>query len=232
MPGWGCRTVFAVGRRYVVGLVALCLVAGACSGGGGDDDGRTGPTVPPGDEVSTTTTTAPPGSTTTTSLPPEAYAVPDVIDQAYVQRVVSAYDKVLGDAIRAMVRDRGISDEFLKNLVAIYTQPQFEVQQRLWTSAVAEGDLDNRPAEPGDPVTVIRDIVRADQRCVIAGIDRDFRPTLRPDIEPTESEQPDYVVLVRKREAPDPNRVNPTPWIMSFDGFKTDGTVPVNSCDD
>jgi hypothetical protein len=39
-------------------------------------------------------------------------------------------------------------------------------------------------------------------------------------------------VLVQKKPGRDPLAVNPTPWVMAFDGSKNDNSVPVNSCDD
>lgn len=201
-------------------VLILSLASGACFGRGRDGDGGVGPTVPPG------------GTSSTTSSSAVSYDVPPVIDLAYVQRVVSAYDHALGDAIRVLVRDRSLSDEFLKYLVGLYTEPQFEVQQRLWADAVAQGDLQRRPSNPGDPVTNVLRLDLATPTCVIAAIDRDFRPTLKPGVTPAESPQEDFVVLVRKRPNRDPFSANPTPWAMAFDGFKEDGTAPTNSCDD
>ncbi len=63
-----------------------------------------------------------------------SYDVPETVDQAYVQRVVTAYDKVLGDAIRVLKRDGEVNDEFLKHLLAIYTAPEFEVHELAWAS--------------------------------------------------------------------------------------------------
>jgi hypothetical protein len=234
MPGWSRRTVFAVGRRFVVGVVALCLVVvgGACSGGdGGDGDGRTGPTVPPGDDVSTTTTTALAGSTTTSApLGPEAYAIPDVIDQAYVQRVVSAYDKVLGDAIRLLKREGQVTDDFRKHILAIYTAQEFEFQQQAWLETVAAGRLEETPERPGDPVTTVGPLVEATPTCIITRAEQDDSANYTG--QSVESPQDDYLVLVRKRPDRDPLGLNPTPWVMSFDGFKEDNTVPRNSCGD
>jgi hypothetical protein len=205
--------------------VGGALLAGACSGGGGGRSAQ--PTIP--DERPSTTTSS---TSTSTTLDPSAYAVPETIDQAYVQRVVSAYDHVLGDAIRVLKRDGGLSDDFLKHLLAIYTEPEFEGQQSSWRDALAAGDLDKRPAEPGDPVTAVVRLTRADSRCITAEVDRNLRPTLLSGIEPAESPQRDYVVLVRRKPGRDPAGLNPTPWVMAFDGFKLDDSVPVNSCDD
>lgn len=204
----------------VAAMVATLLVAGACSDGRSSQPGATVP--PGGDEPST--------SAPATTLGPEAYAVPEMIDEAYVQRVVSAYDKVLGDAIRILVRDQGASEDFLEHLLAIYTEPEFDAQQRFWLEGIAEGDLKKRPAVPRDPITKVLHLSELSQQCIIARTDRDRRPTLT--VEPEESPEDDYVVLVRKRPGRDPAGLNPTPWVMAFDGFKLDNSVPRNSCDD
>lgn len=209
----------AGGRRGTRGAAALAacavLLAAAC-GRSGTPSGATVPTDAP--------------ATTTTTIAAEVdYSIPVTIDQAYVQRVVSAFDAVLGDAIRILERDGKITDEFLEHLLAIYTEPEFEVQERAWTEAVRRGRLDNTPSEPGDPTTSVMTIVQATRTCVIARAERDLTSTLLGV--PEESPQDDYVVLVAKRDRRDPRRVNLTPWVMSFDGFRTDNAVPERSCE-
>lgn len=201
-------------------LTAALLVAGACSDG---RDSQPGATVPAGgDEPST--------SAPATTLGAEAYAVPEVIDQEYVQRVVSAYDKVLGDAIRILKRDEGVSEEFLEHLVAIYTEPEFEFQQQVWLESVAAGRLERTPANPGDPVTSVGTIVKATTTCVTFRAEQNDRANFTGTT--VESEQDDYMILVRKKPNRDPRQVNPTPWVIAFDGFKNDNSVPRDSCGD
>lgn len=219
------RTVSFVGRTGVGWALAMVvLVTTACSDGRGS---QTGATVPPGDTFPTSTTVA-----TTTTAAVESYDVPEVIDQAYVQRVVSAYDKVLGDAIRVLKRDGAVTEEFLGYLVGLYSESQFEFQQRLWVEAVAMGDLAKRPDVPGDPRTAVLRLVKADRTCVIAQIQRDFSATLLAGVAQDESPEDDYVVLVPGDGSRDPRRVNPTPWSLSFDGFKLSNEPPLNSCGD
>lgn len=217
VPSW--RTVFGVGWIRIVALAGV-LVIGACSGDG--DDGVTGPTVPPGGETSTT------GAPSTTTTAPANYDVPELIDQAYVQRVVSAYDEVLGDAIRVLKRDGGLSDEFLKHLLAIYSADEFEFQQQLWGESVAKGRLEKTPAEPGDPATAVGAVVSATPTCVIARAERDLSANFTGT--QAESSQDDYLVLVRKAAGRDPLNRNPTPWVLGFDGYKADNSVPTDEC--
>lgn len=208
-------------RAWGPAAVAVAMaVAGACSDG---RESQPGATVPPGGDGAATSAPA-------TTLPAQSYEVPEVIDEAYVQKVVSAYDQVLGDAIRILVRDQGVSEDFLEHLLAIYTEPEFDVHQRAWRETIAQGDLAKRPEKSGDPVTTVLTLIDATPTCVIARADRDLRATTT--VEPEESPQDDYIVLVRKREGRDPAQVNPTPWVMSFDGFKNDNSVPRASCGD
>jgi hypothetical protein len=200
-------------------LVVSLLAGGACFGRGNGDNG-VGPTVPPG------------GTSSTTSTSVVSYDVPAVIDLPYVKRVVSAYDHALGDAIRVLVRDQGLSDEFLKYLVGLYTEPEFEFQQKLWSEEVSGGRLAKTQPQPGDPRTTVLTLVRGDARCVIARAERDYGPTLLPEHPPIESAQDDYIVLVPEKPGRDPLNINPTPWALAFDGFKEDNSVPTNSCDD
>ena len=67
-------------------LLATLVLLGACSGGN-DDDAAASRTLP----------SAPPETpTTTTSAPADPYAIPAVIDEAYVNRVLAALDQVHG----------------------------------------------------------------------------------------------------------------------------------------
>ena len=212
------------GRRLLTLAVvaALLLATAGCRRGDAPADGAeiTIPTVPGGAE---TMRDLP--ATTATSAP--TYVVPDVIDTAYVETVMQALDHVLGDAIRLLVRQAGrVSDEFLNHLVALYTDKEFEFQQGLWLKETQKG-VGNRPADPGDPITRIRQLVRADPDCVVIAVERDFSPTLRQP--PIETPQP-YIALVPASPGRDTLGANPTPWIMSFDGFMDDGSAPGAPC--
>ncbi|MGH9285366.1 MAG: hypothetical protein ACRD0M_06795 [Acidimicrobiales bacterium] len=207
--------------RRVIALAGMALATAACDPAG-PVAGPTGATVGTEPAVATTATA------TATTVP--SYDVPEVIDLAYVQRVASAFDRVRGDAIRVLVRDQRPSKEFLDRLLGMYADAAFQFRLQVWAESLVQGDLDDRPANPGDPVTTVISLVEASETCVIARADRDLRPTLTVD--PEETPQDDYIVLVRKKPGRDPRSVNPTPWVMSFDGFKIDNSVPRNSCDD
>lgn len=190
-------------------LLSAVALLGACTGGGG---GRDDDTLPPRGS-----------STTSTSVD---YSVPAVIDVAYVEKVMEALDHVYGDAIRILAREREITKEFLEHLAAIYTPSQFEFTQRLWVRDVAAG-LEGLRANPGDPRTAVLELLRAERRCILARVDRDFSPANSAPDRPTPQE---YVALV---PVIDHARHNPTPWTISFDGYIASpaGAPPAEPCD-
>lgn len=189
-----------VSVRWARLLLAVALLGG-CSGGRDDDS------LPP----SVSTSTAP------------DYSVPAVIDVAYVEKVMEALDHVYGDAIRILAKERQITKEFLEHLAAIYTPKEFEIAQEIWVKDIAAGLVGLLPT-PGDPRTTVLRLVRVEPQCVVAAVDRDFTATRDRPVVTTPQH---FVGLVPSSDASD---LNPTPWRLSFDGFKDDGSEPQEPC--
>ncbi|MGH9179821.1 MAG: hypothetical protein ACRD0N_14870, partial [Acidimicrobiales bacterium] len=90
--------------------VSMALASGGCQGGGDDEPRTTVPTAP---------------STSTTSTTAVSYAVPATIDQAYIEKVMAALDRVYGDAARYMAQKRAPDEEFLRILGAAFGGDSF-----------------------------------------------------------------------------------------------------------
>lgn len=99
-------------------LAALALLASTACSDGGADKGSAGanPTLATDPPRTNPTLATVPAPTTTTN----PYAVPAVIDAAYVTKVTAALDKVLGDAIRSMVAAGTITTDGYDRLRAIF----------------------------------------------------------------------------------------------------------------
>lgn len=191
-------------------LLFAVLAGGACFGRAG---GRgTADTLPP--PVSTTATTA------------VSYAVPAVIDQAYVAKVMAALDHVYGEAVRHLAQTRRIDDQFLKYLVAIYTDRYFKLAEDAWAQEVAHG-LTRLASSPADPRTTVDAVVRADRSCVVLRVERDFGPTTAG---PTDETPQRFVGLVPISDDRNQDHMNPTPWAMSYDGYTSTGAEPEDPC--
>ena len=92
--------------------------------------------------------TEPPAPTTTTTTNP--YAVPAVIDVAYVNRVLAGLDAVLGDVLRIVKRTNTIPPEAYDHLRALYGDADF-LQLKIdgYQRDIREGFRTYRPA-PGN----------------------------------------------------------------------------------
>lgn len=204
-------------RALAAAMAALLVGAAACNRGGGDraDGGTTLPTEP-----STTPTVV----TTATTVP--SYEVPEVIDAAYVESVMKALDRVYGESVRLLARTRTVDENFLNYLAAIYSEREFEFQQEIWIRSSAEG-FRGLAAQPGDPVTTVQRLARADPKCILAAVTRNLNPTLSSPDEPSPQH---YVALAPSRGERDRLRLNPTPWILVFDGRVRDGSEPDDAC--
>lgn len=189
------------------GVLLVAVLVAACNGG----EGRTVGTLPP--PVETTTTTV------------VDYAVPAEIDAAYVEKVMAALDRVYGDAIRTLAAERQITQEFLSRLAAIYTPAEFEFAQGVWVRDVANG-LPGLLPTPGDPKTTVQTLGSASATCVVAAVTRSFAATR----ETPDRATPQWYVALVPRE-PGGLRHNPTPWLISFDGFKDGGQQPEKPCE-
>jgi hypothetical protein len=193
-----------------VGLVAALLL-GACNGG----DGKSDDTLPP--RPSTTATTAP------------DYSVPAVIDVAYVEKVMAALDRVYGDGIRILARERKITQEFLEHLLAIYAPAEFEIAERAWVTDASRG-FPGLKEQPGNPSTKVIRPIQLDMSCVVAAVDRSFSESRSTT---TTAAPQRFVALVPKPPARDPRSLNPTPWVIAFDGFVSSpaGAEPETPCE-
>ncbi len=197
-------------RLATVALVAVSLAA--CDRAGGTDP--IGPTVP----LESTTTAAPAIDITTK---------PDVVTVEYAQAVMVELDRLLGEAVRAMVADDGPNKEFLDKLNAVYDEPSFEDMQSVYGEIAADG-MEAFRDPPGDPITKVEQILKAVPQCVVLAVDRTFAaflaaPNPRPD-------RISYIGLAPKVEGSDPGNFNRTPWSIVFDGGTLDGQDPLQAC--
>jgi hypothetical protein len=193
----------------VVGALGLGLAACRDGGASGADD------------------TLPPPATSSTTAAPPSYDVPAVIDAAYVARVMQALDRVYGNGVRHLAQVRTVDEEFLKHLVAIYTDRYFRLAQEAWVKDVAQG-LPGLLERPGDPVTTVSLLLRTEKACVLAAVTRDLGP-MRTNPLPDPGQH--YVALVPKDPVRDPAGINPTPWMVSFDGVPRGDVPPEQPCD-
>jgi hypothetical protein len=196
-------------RMGLVVASVVTLLAGACGGSG---------------KARTTDPTLARASSTTTSTT-LSYAVPATIDAAYVDRVMKALDHVYGDAIRHLAQVKAMDPYFVDRLKAIYTTSESAAQQQQWSRLQQQNNFGTVRPSAGDPDTTTTRTVMAKQSCVFVEVARNFQPAFTDDETPIPHR---YIALVPKDQAD--NTLNPTPWLMKYDGWKQDGSEPAAPC--
>ena len=196
-----------------VALAALLLAASAAcnSSSGGERDTATANTVRT--EPAPTTTTNP-------------YAVPAVIDEAYVNRVLAGLDAAVGDIVRLVIRTRTIPPEALERMKAVYADPA-RLQRSI--DGFQRDIRDNFRAykeHPGNKTTIVTELITASPSCIFARVRRDFSAVGN---NPPPATDPQWVGL-RPVNNTIPAQYNPTRWAFVYDGFQEDLSRPPNPC--
>jgi len=163
-------------------------------------------------------------ATTTTTNP---YAVPAVIDAAYVNRVLAGLDAVVGDAVRIVVATRNLPPEALDRLRAVYAEDE-RLQREI---DGAQRDLRNgfaniRP-NPGNKLTKVTELITATPACIFGRVRRDYSLVSTNTLPGLEDQ---WVGLKPIDPSRDRNRYNPTPWVFVYDGFPKDRSRPPDPC--
>lgn len=193
--------------RWTAVLVVATFLVAACSNGSDEAQQRT--TVP----------TAP--ALTTTTNP---YTVPEVIDAAYVNRVLAGLDAAVGDVVRMVAQERTVSPEALARLRAIYSHEEATAQANGLILDLAAGFPGFRG---GDRRSTVSKVVTVSPECIFAEVSRDMTPVAA---NPSPDLAVQWVALRPLDAENDPGHFNPTPWVMVFDGYKPDHSQPRNPC--
>ena len=147
-------------------------------------------------------------------------------EAATVNRILAGLDGVMGDAQRALLRDRRITTEVTDRLKAIYAGPELLNHIDAFRKDVADG-LAAYKNPPGNRVSTVSRLITLSPICMFVEVTRDYGPvTAGPAPRPSSL----FVVLVTKTEADDPRQLNPTPWTMLYDGVQNDGSQPEDIC--
>lgn len=197
------------------GLATLCaalIVLAACSGGNDQASPPTGATV--GTEPPRTTTTDP-------------YAVPAVIDAAYVNRVLAGLDAAVGDVVRMVVSTKTIPREAYDRLRALYgTDSLLQFKLDSFQSDLREQLPGYRP-NPGNKRTSVSELLSVARSCVFVKVIRDYsevstNASLTADIQ--------WIAVRPLDNSRDPARYNTVGWTYVYEGFERGGRQPTDPC--
>jgi hypothetical protein len=195
----------AAWRTVVVGLLALA----ACS------------SAEPAAQVPSATVTTAPATTATT----DPYAVPAVIDAAYVNRVLAGLDAVNGDVVRLIVQSRTIPKEAYDRLRAIYQANELLDRILDTFSQDVAFRLSTYRMDPGNMRSTVTEVLSASTSCIYAKVSRDYS-SVAAGPAPTDDVQ--WVGLRPLDLSHDPARYNGTGWAYTYEGYRP-GRLPPSS---
>jgi len=164
-----------------------------------------------------------PAPTTTTS----PYAVPAVIDAAYVNRVLAGLDAAVGDVIRLVVTTRTIPPEAYDRLRALYSSADH------LQLAIDGFQLDMRrgfagyKAPPGNKRTEVTEMIMGSPTCIFARVSRDYSAV---SLTASAAVDVQWIGLRPLDRTLDPNHYNSTQWSIIYEGFPRDRSQPPNPC--
>ena len=200
-------------RIWALGVVVLLVLVGACSSGGHRPDPSTSSSV-----AAPTTSTAP--------VAPNPYVVPPVITPAYVDAVFKVLNHINGNAVRALVASGAMTPEVYSELQAIYSDPLYPVEVRVFEAGLTESRSNLKPTL-GDRQTTVLKVLAETPTCI--GVST--RTSLQEvEIHPTAVAAAEYWSLRRKTNIDDPARLNPTPWVLNFNQDFQVPTPPPTLC--
>ena len=189
-------------------VAAALILLAACSKGGAGE-----PQVP-----SATVGTAAPTTTTT-----DPYAVPPVIDAAYVNRVLAGLDAQMGDVTRLVVSTRTIPREAYDRMRAVYaTDSALQLSIDGFQSDL-RNNLPGYQANPGNIKTLVTQLIHVTNSCVYAQVDRDYSAT---STNPNPNFRTQWVAIQPLDPARDTHGYNVVRWSYRYEGFNRGFTAP------
>lgn len=182
----------------------------ACSDGGDGSIGAPSATVP----------TLPPQTTTT-----NPFAVPDVIDAAYVNRVLAGLDAAFGDIVRELASARRLPDNTPDRLKGVYGDLELFNLQFGVLQVYLRTNPFPLPSVPGDKRTTVSQLFTAQRSCIYAEVKRDYSAFIGRE-QPVRTE---WIALEPLKAGEDRLSVNPTGWAYVYEGSDDAGGAPTSS---
>ncbi|MGI8777695.1 MAG: hypothetical protein ACR2LJ_10020 [Acidimicrobiales bacterium] len=198
-------------RRVVLAVAATGMLAAASCSSSKAGVTAVGPTVATAPETTTTT---------------DPYAIPPVIDVAYVNRVLAGLDAAVGDVVRFVVKTHPAPHEITLRLKPLYNDRALAAQLEFFHQDAAENYKGYR-SDPANEKSSTLEVIAASSRCIFARVTRDYQPvSANPDVQLSEQ----WVGLIPLTPERDPNHVNTTGWSYVYDGFQEPHNPPPNPC--
>ena len=183
-----------MGRGALVVFSGLVLLAGCSNGADGPPATTTAPTA---------AVVTPPSST----VDPRAEPTPQLVqDPAYWNAVLGSLNNIVGNALRKGLATGKVEPRETEAVRQVFG-PRLLAAQQASLTAAANGNAQGLLVPPGDTVTTVQRVIKADGTCAALEAQLDNR-ALNPGLPSGR-----FVVRLTPRELREP-RLNPTPWAI------------------
>lgn len=189
-------------RRFLaLGAVAAILITGCSSG----RHHATGPTT-----------------STAVAASPNPDVIPAVITPAYVDAVFRVLNHINGNAVRTLVKQKSLTPVVKADLKAVYGGALYPVELEVFQAGLVQ-NASNLRIPPGDRVTSVVSLITATPSCIFV---QTVSSLAAVEIRPTKAAASEYWELQPKSPTDDPEHLNPTPWILTYNrDFQTPTTM-------
>ena len=202
-------------RREALVLGAAMLLCAGCSSAG-----RVSADSPTSAATTVAATTLPAVTTTSgTGINPDV--IPSVITVPYVNAVFRVLNHINGNAARLLIDSGTLSSTVEADLKSIYGPLLLPVELRVFSAGLKQ-DTSNLRHPMGDRVTLVRRLLTSSASCIFVESVTDLSAV---ELHPTAQASSEYWELTLKRNAQDPGKINPTPWVAAYN---VDYLVPTN----
>ena len=191
-------------------------LAGGCTR---SRDTSAAPTLPPETSVVT--------SAPATTAPPDVGTIPAVIDEDYLNRVLAALDQIDSRATQIIIDEKWLVPEAADLIAAIYDGEAFSEQTEVWLESLArDPELRNFKRPTGSRLTRVARIISRSPACVWTEVSRDYTQVAIAAPPPKR----EYIALKTLAPTARERAANPTAWIISYEGYLSDGSEPEDPC--
>jgi len=193
-------------------LFALCVMVTAGVACSGEDSAATATssTAAPASPA----TSVPDATSASTIAAVDPFAIPAVIDAAYVDRVLAALHTLVGNALRDVLASRRVEISAYNSLAQVYNSPQLEVEVQSLSDVLTDDPALYRQP-PGDRRVAVQSVALATPSCIVVIVESDFSDVaVSPP--PRDPALIGMVALVPASAAVRAKGENPTPWSIAL----------------
>ena len=212
--------------RWWMLVLSLAVLVGACSSAEEAEEVAAAtvptaePTPDPAPEATEDVEAEPAADDVAAEEPEDPYAVPDEIDEDYVQRILDVFASIEGDALREIAASGMYTPEADELYASIYAEEALTIERKNWSEVLeVDPELGWLRDQPGDRTWGLGEIVSASTGCIFVGLRYDRNAS---NVE-AQSELNLFVRFEPVYRLPESDApVNETPWKITLQGEPAD----------